>query len=84
MPNKTLQIDCHRAVVMTTLTTVVALLPLAYWIGGTDPFMAPMALALGWGLVFATPLTLVLLPCLYMIGQDINSSMKRLSKGRGR
>ena len=76
--------DRLRAIVMTTLTTVVALLPLAYGIGGTDPFMAPMALALGWGLLFATPLTLVLLPCLYLIGQDINSGIKRLSKGRGR
>ena len=63
--------DRLRAIVLTTLTTVAALLPLAYGLGGTAAFMAPMALALGWGLLFATPLTLVLLPCLYMIGQDI-------------
>jgi multidrug efflux pump subunit AcrB len=60
-----------RAIILTTLTTVAGLLPLAYGIGGTDIFMAPMALALGWGLVFATPLTLVLIPCLYVIGIDI-------------
>jgi len=66
-----------RAIVMTTLTTVVALLPLAYGIGGSALFMAPMALALGWGLLFATPLTLVLVPCLYMIGQDIGKLLKR-------
>jgi len=60
-----------RAVILTTLTTVAALLPLAYGIGGTAVFMAPMALSLGWGLVFATPLTLILLPCLYVIGDDI-------------
>ncbi|MCP4703194.1 MAG: efflux RND transporter permease subunit, partial [candidate division Zixibacteria bacterium] len=60
-----------RAIVMTTLTTVVALLPLAYGIGGTAVFMSPMALALGWGLLFATPLTLVLVPSIYVIGQDI-------------
>ncbi len=63
--------DRLRAIVMTTLTTVAALLPLAYGLGGTAIFMAPMALALGWGLVFATPLTLILIPCLYMTGQDI-------------
>ena len=63
--------DRLRAIVMTTITTVAALLPLAYGIGGTALFMAPMALALSWGLIFATPLTLVLVPCLYMIGQDI-------------
>jgi multidrug efflux pump subunit AcrB len=63
--------DRLRAIILTTITTVAALLPLAYGIGGTAVFMAPMALALGWGLLFATPLTLILVPCLYMIGQDL-------------
>jgi len=66
-----------RAIIITTVTTVVALLPLAYGFGGTDPWMAPMALALGWGLLFASPLTLVLVPCLFMIGQDIGGIFKR-------
>jgi len=39
-----------------------------------------MALALGWGLFFATPLTLVLVPCLYMIGQDIGRIFRRGEK----
>lgn len=60
-----------RAVLLTTISTVVGLMPLAYGIGGADPYMGPMALALGWGLLFATPLTLLLLPCLYLIGEDI-------------
>ncbi|MBN2225918.1 MAG: efflux RND transporter permease subunit [candidate division Zixibacteria bacterium] len=60
-----------RAIIMTTLTTVVGLIPLAYGIGGSDPFIAPMALALGYGLLFATPLTLILVPCLYTIRTDI-------------
>ena len=54
-----------RAVRMTTLTTIAGLVPLAYGVGGTNPFTAPMALALGYGLLFATPLTLVWVPCLY-------------------
>jgi multidrug efflux pump subunit AcrB len=66
-----------RAIVMTTLTTIGALLPLAYGLGGTAPFWAPMALALGWGLVFATVLTLVLVPCLYLAGEDIRGIFKR-------
>jgi multidrug efflux pump subunit AcrB len=61
---------------MTTLSTVAALLPLAYGLGGTALFMSPMALALGWGLAFATPLTLILLPCLYVIGNDISRIFK--------
>jgi multidrug efflux pump subunit AcrB len=60
-----------RAVTLTTITTVVGLLPLAYGIGGSDPFIAPMALALGYGLLFATPLTLLLIPCLYVVRTDI-------------
>ena len=66
-----------RAIILTTLTTVVALLPLAYGLGGTATFMAPMALALGWGLFFATPLTLVLVPCLYLIQYDIKMIFRR-------
>jgi len=72
--------DRLRAIILTTLTTVAALLPLAYGLGGTAVFMAPMALALGWGLFFATPLTLVLVPCLYMIGQDIGRIFRRGEK----
>ncbi|UCH52484.1 MAG: efflux RND transporter permease subunit, partial [Pseudomonadota bacterium] len=42
-----------RAIVITATTTVVGLLPTGYGLGGLDPFVAPMALALGWGLAFA-------------------------------
>ena len=40
-----------RAIVLTTVTTAVGLIPLAYGWGGSDPFMAPMALAMGYGLL---------------------------------
>ena len=57
-------------VLLTTVTTVVGVLPLAYGVGGSDPFIAPMTLALGYGILFATPLTLGLVPCLYTISED--------------
>ncbi|VAX20590.1 Acriflavin resistance protein [hydrothermal vent metagenome] len=63
--------DRLRAILMTTFTTVAGLLPLAYGIGGSDIYMGPMALALGYGILFATPLTLGLIPCLYMAGDDL-------------
>jgi multidrug efflux pump subunit AcrB len=69
-----------RAVILTTLTTVAGLIPLAYGLGGTDPFMAPAALALGYGLIFATPLTLILVPCLYVIRHDFGR-IGRKTKG---
>ena len=66
-----------RAILITTFTTVASLLPLAYGIGGSDEMMTPMALALGYGLLFATFLTLGLVPCFYLIGNDIASLFKK-------
>jgi multidrug efflux pump subunit AcrB len=50
---------------------------LAYGLGGTDLYMQPMALAPGYGILFAIPLTLVLIPSLYMIGADIGGLYRR-------
>ena len=76
--------DRLRAVVLTTITTAVGLIPLAYGFGGTDPYMAPMALALAYGLIFATPLTLILVPCLYVTREDIGKVLKRIPKAIGK
>ncbi len=56
-----------RAVLLTTITTVLGLLPTAYGIGGYDPFLVPMALSFAWGLAVATFLTLLLVPVLYYL-----------------
>ncbi|MCB1140594.1 MAG: efflux RND transporter permease subunit [Leptospiraceae bacterium] len=63
-----------RPVLLTTITTVLGILPTAYGIGGSDPFLKPMALAIGWGLMFATSLTLILIPVLYKITYDAKKS----------
>jgi multidrug efflux pump subunit AcrB len=65
--------DRFKPILITSCTTVAGLLPLAYGIGGADLFIAPMALAIGYGLLFSTPLTLFLLPALYLILIDIQS-----------
>ncbi len=67
-----------RPIILTTFTTVAGLLPLVYGIGGEDIFMTPMAMSLGYGLLFATPITLILLPCLYLIGHDLKTLFTRL------
>lgn len=66
-----------RAVMMTTLTTVAGLMPVAYGVGGGDPFLKPMALAISWGLLFSTALTLVLIPCLYSISDDVSEKLQK-------
>ncbi len=66
-----------RAVLLTTITTVLGLLPTAYGIGGRDPFLVPMALAFGWGLAFSTFLTLVVVPVLYKTNYDAHMWFER-------
>ena len=59
-----------RPIVLTSITTVAGLLPMAYGLGGSDPLSAPMALAMGYGILFATPITLILIPCLLVVLND--------------
>ncbi len=68
-----------RPILLTSITTVAGLLPMAYGLGGSDPFSAPMALAMGYGILFATPLTLILLPCMLAILQDFRQIVMRFS-----
>ena len=60
-----------RPVIVTTLTTLGGVLPTAYGIGGYDSMVSPMSIAIGWGLVFSTAVTLFLVPVLYCIARDI-------------
>ncbi len=62
-----------RPIVLTSITTVAGLLPMAYGLGGSDPFSAPMALAMGYGILFATPITLILIPCLLAATDDLHA-----------
>tara|TARA_B100001778_G_scaffold267543_1_gene228836 strand:- start:155 stop:538 length:384 start_codon:yes stop_codon:yes gene_type:complete len=62
-----------RPVLLTSLTTVLGLIPTVYGIGGEDAFVAPLALSFGYGLIFATFITLVLVPCLYLIAEDLKN-----------
>ncbi len=67
-----------RAVLLTAITTVVGLLPTAYGWGGFDPFVAPMALALSWGLMFSTIITLFSIPAALGIAIDIKHLTRKL------
>lgn len=60
-----------RPILLTTITTVAGLLPAGYGLGGADPMVEPLALVVGWGLIFGTIITLFLVPCLYLIQGDL-------------
>ena len=60
-----------RAILLTSLTTFFGLLPLMFAQSTQAQFLIPMAISLGYGILFATLVTLILVPINYMILQDI-------------
>jgi HAE1 family hydrophobic/amphiphilic exporter-1 len=56
-----------RPILMTTATTVLGLLPMAFGLGAGDELRRPMAWTVIGGLTVATLLTLIVIPCLYRI-----------------
>ncbi|MFQ5912899.1 MAG: efflux RND transporter permease subunit [Nitrospinota bacterium] len=67
-----------RPILLTTATTVGGLTPLAFFASGQAKFLSPMAISVVWGLSFATILTLILIPCLYAIMDDVVGLLRRL------
>ncbi len=61
-----------RPILMTTITTVLGLLPLALGLGAGAEIRAPLAIAIVGGLLSATVLTLIVVPVLYQaVAQDL-------------
>jgi multidrug efflux pump subunit AcrB len=60
-----------RPILLTTLTTFGGLAPMIFETSRQARFLIPMALSLGFGIVFATLITLILVPALYMILEDL-------------
>jgi multidrug efflux pump subunit AcrB len=56
-----------RPILMTTLTTVLGMTPLAFGIGEGSELMQPLAVAVVGGLALSTVLTLFVVPCAYVI-----------------
>jgi multidrug efflux pump subunit AcrB len=67
-----------RPVLLTTFTTVAGVMPTAYGLGGRDALLSPMSVALGWGLIFATTITLLLVPSLYVIRHRVQGLIRRV------
>jgi CzcA family heavy metal efflux pump len=66
-----------RPILMTTITTVVGMFPLALGLGQGGEFLQPLGIVVFSGLALATLLTLFLIPCIYLL---LHSFFARLSK----
>ncbi len=62
-----------RAILLTSITTFVGLLPIMLETSLQARFLIPMAASLAFGILFATVITLILIPCLYIILEDFKS-----------
>ncbi|WP_372811510.1 efflux RND transporter permease subunit, partial [Pseudoalteromonas nigrifaciens] len=66
-----------RAILLTSITTFAGVLPIMFETSLQAKFVTPMAVALGFAVMFATLITLILVPCLYIILTDIGALFKR-------
>jgi len=72
-----------RPIMLTTLTTFCGLAPMIFETSRQAKFMIPMAVSLGFGILFATLITLVLVPNLYLIIEDIKGLFSSSKKTPG-
>ncbi|MEM7450500.1 MAG: efflux RND transporter permease subunit [Pseudomonadota bacterium] len=66
-----------RAIILTSLTTAVGLMPIMLEKSTQAQFVIPMAISLSFGILFATLITLLLIPSLYMLQDDFLRSVRR-------
>ena len=71
-----------RPILMTTITTVLGLSPLMLEQSFQARFLIPMAITISFGLISATVLTLLLLPCLLVMAHDLRRVLRLLWTGR--
>ena len=69
-------IQRFRPIILTTLTTFGGLSPMIFETSRQARFLIPMALSLGYGILFATLITLVLVPSLYLIVEDLQKLIR--------
>ena len=69
-----------RPIMLTTATTFGGLMPLIFENSLQAQYIIPMAISLGFGILFATAIILVLVPCLYLILEDIGGMFSAESR----
>ena len=68
-----------RPIMLTTATTFLGLSPMIFETSMQAKFLIPMAVSLGYGIVFATAITLILVPALYRILEDFTAMLEGAS-----
>jgi multidrug efflux pump subunit AcrB len=66
-----------RPILLTSITTFVGLLPIMSERSSQSEYLKPMTLSLGFGVAFASFVTLLLVPCLYLIVEDLRQKLRR-------
>jgi multidrug efflux pump subunit AcrB len=69
-----------RAVLLTSLTTFAGLIPLLFEESTQAQFLIPMAVSLGFGIIFATLITLFIVPMNYLILDDLKRYFQQYGK----
>ena len=72
--------DRFRPIILTSVTTFVGLVPIMLETSVQAQFLIPMVVSLSFGVMFATGVTLVLVPALYLLGDDIGKLFGALSR----
>jgi len=67
-----------RPILVTSITTLGGVIPMAYGIGGYDSVVAPISLALGWGLALTTIASLAFVPVIYTVAGDLQQFASRI------
>ena len=70
-----------RPIILTTFTTFGGLTPIILETSRQATYLIPMAISLGFGIVFATGIILVIVPSLYMILEDVKSALRGREPG---
>jgi multidrug efflux pump subunit AcrB len=69
--------DRFRPIILTSITTFIGLVPIMSETSVQAQFLIPMVTSLAFGVLFATGVTLLLVPCLYLLGEQVGTQVLR-------
>ena len=67
-----------RAIILTSVTTAAGLMPILFETSTQAQLVIPMAISISFGIIFATVITLFLIPALYLLKDDAFSRLRRI------